>query len=69
MSDTIARTTIKTILYRVLGSLVTFIVAFLFTGEFVVSASISITEFVIKPAFYWIYERFWNRVPWGKIEK
>ena len=66
MSETLTRTTVKTIAYRLLGSGLTFIIAFIFTGEFVVSASISVTEFVLKPAMYWIHERVWNRVKWGR---
>lgn len=66
MSETLTRTTVKTIAYRLLGSGLTFIIAFIFTGEFVVSASISVTEFVLKPSMYWIHERVWNRVKWGR---
>ena len=66
MSETIARTTAKTIAYRILGSGITFIISFIFTGEVIVSASISATEFVLKPMMYWIHERVWNRISWGK---
>ena len=67
MSETITRTTVKTIAYRLLGSGLTFIIAFIFTGELVVSATISITEFVLKPAMYWLHERVWNKIKWGRI--
>jgi uncharacterized membrane protein len=66
MGETLTRTTVKTIAYRLLGSGLTFIIAFIFTGELVVSATISITEFVLKPAMYWLHERVWNRISWGK---
>jgi uncharacterized membrane protein len=66
MSETLTRTTVKTTAYRILGSGLTFIIAFIFTGELVVSATISITEFVLKPAMYWLHERVWNRISWGK---
>jgi uncharacterized membrane protein len=66
MSETLTRTTVKTIAYRLLGSGLTFIIAFIFTGELVVSATISITEFILKPAMYWLHERVWNRISWGK---
>jgi uncharacterized membrane protein len=66
MSETLTRTTVKTIAYRLLGSGLTFIIAFIFTGELVVSATISITEFILKPAMYWLHERVWNRISWGR---
>jgi uncharacterized membrane protein len=66
LNETLTRTTVKTVAYRVLGSGLTFVIAFIFTGEIVVSASISMTEFVLKPMMYWIYERIWNRVKWGR---
>lgn len=66
MSETLLRTTAKTLSYRLLGSGVTFVIAYLFTGEILISASISVTEFVLKPLMYWIHERGWNRVKWGR---
>jgi uncharacterized membrane protein len=66
LNETLTRTTVKTVAYRVLGSGLTFLIAFIFTGEIVVSASISVTEFVLKPAMYWIHERLWNRIAWGR---
>ena len=66
MFETIARTTVKTVSYRVLGSSITFVISYMFTGHVAISAGISVTEFVLKPMMYWIHERLWNRVAWGK---
>jgi uncharacterized membrane protein len=66
LSDSILRTTTKTITYRLAGSGLTFILAYIFTGEIIISASISIAEFLLKPMFYWIHERVWNTIKWGK---
>ena len=66
MFETIARSTVKTVSYRLLGSTVTFTISYLFTGHVIISASISATEFLIKPMMYWIHERVWNRISWGK---
>jgi uncharacterized membrane protein len=41
-------------------------VAFVFTGEIAVSASISVVEFLLKPGMYWCHERVWNKIGWGK---
>jgi uncharacterized membrane protein len=66
MNESILRTTIKTITYRLAGSGLTFVLAYIFTGEVVISASISIAEFLLKPMFYWFHERVWNKILWGK---
>ena len=66
MSESVLRSTAKTLSYRLLGSGVTFVISYVFTGEIIVSASISATEFVLKPIMYWVHERGWNRVRWGR---
>jgi uncharacterized membrane protein len=68
MSESILRSTVKTFSYRLLGSGVTFIISYLFTGEVIISAGISATEFVLKPMMYWFHERFWNRIQWGRSQ-
>ena len=66
MNESIARSTVKTISYRFGGSAITFMVAFVFTGEVAISASISVVEFFLKPGMYWCHERVWNKIGWGK---
>lgn len=66
MHEHVLRSTAKTITYRLLGSSVTFIISYMYTGHVVISASISATEFLLKPMLYWLHERVWNRVRWGR---
>lgn len=66
MTETVVRSTAKTLSYRLLGSSVTFVISYVFTGEIIISASISATEFVLKPMMYWLHERVWNKVKWGR---
>jgi uncharacterized membrane protein len=66
LSDTLSRSTVKTLSYRCVGSSVTFMIAFVFTGEIVIAASVSVTEFLLKPSLYWLHERVWNKIMWGK---
>jgi uncharacterized membrane protein len=66
MIETALRSGAKTLCYRLLGSTVTFVIAYLFTDEVIVSATISATEFVLKPMMYWMHERVWNRIHWGR---
>jgi uncharacterized membrane protein len=57
---------IKSIVYRLFGTIATFFIALFFTGEFLISSGIAISELVIKTALYYFYERFWNMLSWGK---
>jgi len=66
LNESILRSTVKTISYRLGGSAITFLVAFVFTEEIAVSASISVAEFLLKPSLYWCHERIWNAINWGK---
>ena len=66
MLESALRSTVKTVSYRVLGSSVTFLLAYIYTGHVAISASISATEFLLKPMMYWLHERGWNRIRWGR---
>ena len=56
----------KTLSWRVMGSVVTFLVALLVTGNHAIASTIVIAEIVIKIAFYYFHERLWLRASWGR---
>jgi len=66
LSDTIWRSVVKAYSYRMLGSLTTMTISFFVTGSFVVSMTIGFTEMILKPFIYWIHERIWNKIKWGR---
>lgn len=51
---------IKSIVYRLFGTIATFLIALFFTKEFLISSGIAVVEFISKTALYYLYERFWN---------
>jgi len=56
----------KAITYRMVGSLTTFILTYIFTGSFMISTSVSFIEIIIKPLNYFIHERIWYKyIKWG----
>jgi uncharacterized membrane protein len=69
LSDTITRSLIKTISWRITGSLSTFVISFLITGNFVIAGSIAIIQVTANTILYYLHERLWNKVSWGKITK
>ena len=61
------RSITKAISWRMLGSLDTFLLSWLVTGEAKMAIAISGIELVTKIALYWTHERMWNRISWGKL--
>lgn len=66
MSDTNARSLAKAISWRVTGTIDTFIISFIITGEALLASGIALTEVLTKVFLFWGHERVWNRVKWGK---
>ena len=57
----------KTVMWRVLATLITGIVAFIYTGEFKEASKITVTAALILTAVYYFHERFWQRM--AKLKK
>jgi uncharacterized membrane protein len=60
------RSILKAISYRVAGTFFTFLVAYLFTGKFIIAASRGGVEAISKIFVYYWHERLWNRINYGK---
>jgi uncharacterized membrane protein len=63
-----ARSLIKSISWRAVGSLDTFILSFLVTGNVKHAASIASIEVLTKVVLYYLHERVWRRVSWGRLD-
>lgn len=50
---------IKSVMYRVYSSVITFIIALIATGNLVISASIGLADTIIKIFTYYIFDRLW----------
>lgn len=66
--DTGVRSLAKAISWRITGSIDTFIVSWLITGQALLASGIAFTELLTKIVLYWLHERVWNRIEWGKNE-
>ncbi len=58
---------IKSITFRILATVTTIVLVFIFTGEMLLALEIGMVEVVSKLILYYVHERFWDRVSWGKI--
>lgn len=65
-TETHARSLAKAVSWRATGSLDTFIVAFVITGNPKIAGSVAVTEILTKILIYYLHERVWAWVPWGK---
>ena len=66
MSDTSKRSLIKTVTWRVTGSSATFLIAYFMTGNFAIAGVIGIVQLISNSILYFIHERVWNQIKWGK---
>lgn len=64
--NTIKRSLAKTITYRLISSAIGFLVVWALSGNVKVSAMFSVAEFIYKPLQYYIHERVWQRIKWGR---
>ena len=60
-----ARSLAKTISWRSLASIDTFILGWIVTGNMTFAGSIASLEVVTKVVLYYLHERAWARVVWG----
>jgi uncharacterized membrane protein len=66
MSDSQTRSLAKAISWRVTGTLDTFIISWLITGEPLLATAIAFTEIITKVFLYWGHERVWNKIKWER---
>jgi uncharacterized membrane protein len=64
--DNHRRSIIKAISYRVIGVLGTMLIAYIFTGQVIISVGIAIVDLLVGMVFYYAHERIWNMINWGK---
>jgi uncharacterized membrane protein len=68
MAEKHYRSLVKAVSWRLTGSLDTMIISFLVTGRIKWALSISGIELFTKVFLYYVHERFWNKIPFGKIK-
>ena len=64
--DTNARSIVKTISWRITGSTATFLIAYIMTGNFALAGVIGIIQLISNTILYYIHERIWNKIYWGR---
>ena len=60
------RSLTKALSYRLLGSSMSLIVVYVLTGNFVLSGAVGFADLVLKTLGYYVHERIWARIEWGR---
>ena len=60
------RSIAKAISYRVLGSISTALIVFVFSGNATVSLGVGAVDMIAKIALYYLHERLWNHISFGR---
>ncbi len=64
--ENIKRSVLKTISWRIVGTTDTIVVSYIITGTLALAFSIGAIELVSKMGLYFVHERAWNTIKWGK---
>lgn len=64
--ETHTRSVLKAVSWRSLGTLDTFAISWFLTGKVQIAGSIAGLEFITKIAWYYLHERVWAAVQWGR---
>ena len=64
--DSHSRSVAKAFSYRVFGSLATGLLVFSMSGDWKLAASAGIADSVVKLGLYFLHERVWNHIRFGR---
>ena len=66
--ETKKRSVLKAISWRTWATITTAVLVFIFTGKFALAITIGLLEVFAKMVLYFLHERFWQRIRYGKKE-
>ncbi len=60
------RSLLKAVSFRVLATILTMVLVYAFTGELALMIGIGLADFVLKIVLYYVHERAWGTISFGK---
>ncbi len=64
-SESISRSAVKTVSWRLIGTIDTIIISWIITGKTQLAISIGSVELFSKLLLFFVHERAWNLIKWG----
>lgn len=62
------RSALKALTWRIIAFLVTIIVVYIYSGDIKEALVIGVSANFVKIFLYYIHERMWNRVKFGRVK-
>ena len=69
MKDSHLKSVLKGFSWRLVGTIDTIVIAFFWTGDYSKALKIGAIEVFTKIALYYLHERIWLKIKWGKDNK
>jgi adenylylsulfate kinase len=67
LGSTFERSFVKGVVWEFISFLIAILIAYLYYGDFPDSIKFALILTVIKIPFFFIHERAWKKIRWGKI--
>jgi adenylylsulfate kinase len=68
MVESYKRSIIKSVCWRIVATLTTVLIVYIFTHRVVLALEVGLFELIAKIVFYYFHERLWARIKWGKAK-
>jgi uncharacterized membrane protein len=65
--ETKRRSIVKSLSWRVFAAIITATVAFTMTGQLEFAAKIGLIDTLVKLLIYFMHERVWNKIDYGRV--
>jgi uncharacterized membrane protein len=65
--ETRRRSVIKAVSWRIFAAIITACVALAMTGQLEFAAKIGLIDTTVKLFIYFLHERVWNKIPYGRV--
>ncbi|MEP7197810.1 MAG: DUF2061 domain-containing protein [Saprospiraceae bacterium] len=66
-TETLPRSIVKTVTYRVIILILDFVSIYIFTGQVKVALGFMIVSNIYSTLGFFFHERIWDKIKWGKI--
>jgi uncharacterized membrane protein len=65
--ETRSRAIVKAMTYRVIVAIALAVISWYYTGNLFETSAVSITYTIVATVIYYVHERAWIKVKWGKV--
>ncbi len=66
MKEIRTRSIIKAVTYRLCAAVTTTLIVYVFTRKWMLSLGVGAAELIAKIIFFYVHERIWEKISWGK---